>query len=100
MMRRIPLAAALAILSLPALAATQGEAEAALEAAQAAETQALAAKAAWTPTEAALKKARAALDAEKWDEAKAEADEALALAKLSVEQAEEQKKVWRNAVFR
>jgi len=100
MMRKIVLAAALAIFSLPALAATQGEAEAALEAAQAAEAQALAAKAAWTPTEAALKKAGAALEAGEWDEAKAQADAALALARLSLEQASEQKTLWRNAVFR
>ena len=100
MIRAIFLAAGLAILSLPALAATQAEAEAALAAAQAAETEAVAAKAAWTSTEAALTQAKKALAAGKWDEAKAAADEALTLAKLSVEQANEQKTSWRNAVFR
>ncbi len=100
MIRALFLAAGLAMLSLPALAATQAEAEAALAAAQAAEAEAFAAKAAWTPTEAALSEAKKALDAGNWDAAKAAADEAAALAKLSVEQANEQKTSWRNAVFR
>ena len=100
MMRSIVLAAGIAMLSLPALAATQAEAEAALAAAQAAESEAVAAKAAWTTTEAGLTIARKALDAGKWDEAKAAADEALTQARLSVEQANEQKTSWHNAVFR
>jgi hypothetical protein len=100
MKRSILLAAGLVMLSLPALAATQAEAEAALAAARAAESEAVAAKAAWIPTETALTKAAKALAAEKWDEAKLAADEALALARLSVEQANEQKTSWRNAVFR
>ena len=100
MIRSILLAAGLTVLSLPALAATQAEAQAAFAAAQAAESEALAAKAAWTPTEADLTKAQKALAAGQWDQAKAAADEALTLAKLSVEQANEQKTSWRNAVFR
>lgn len=100
MIRAIFLAAGAAILSLPALAATQAEAEATIAAAQAAESEAVAAKAAWTSTEAALIQAKKALGAGKWDEAKAAADEALTQAKLSVEQANEQKTSWRNAVFR
>lgn len=100
MIRAIVLAAGLAWPSLPALAATQAEAEAALAAAQAAESEAIAAKAAWTPTEAALSNAKKALAAGKWDEAKAAANEAMTLAKLSVEQANEQKTSWRNAVVR
>jgi hypothetical protein len=100
MIRAIFLAAGVAILSLPAFAATQAEAEAALAAAQAAAEEALAAKAAWTTTEANLTTATKALAAGKWDAAKAAANEALALAKLSVEQANEQKTLWRNAVFR
>ncbi|WP_298357186.1 hypothetical protein [Rhodoblastus sp.] len=100
MIRSILLAFGLALLSLPAVAATQAEAEAALAAAQAAESEALAAKAAWTTTEADLTKAQKALAARQWDQAKAAADEALTLAKRSVEQANEQKTSWRNAVFR
>jgi len=100
MIRAVLLAAGVAVLSLPALAATQAEAEAALAAAKAAETEALAAKAAWTTTEANLSKSVKALAACNWEEAKATADEALALARRSVEQAEEQKTIWRNAVFR
>ncbi|MGB9114544.1 hypothetical protein [Bradyrhizobium sp.] len=99
MMRSIFLAAGLVVLSLPALAATQAEAEAAVAAAEAVESGAIAAKAAWTTTEANLTKARKALAASKWDEAKAAADEAATLAKLSIEQANEQKTVWRNAIF-
>jgi glucan biosynthesis protein len=101
MIRTIALAAGVAILSLPALAATtQADAQAALAAAQAVENDALAAKAAWTTTEANLTKSAKALAAGKWDEAKAAADEALALAKLSIEQANAQKTIWRNAVVR
>jgi hypothetical protein len=99
MIRSILLAAGLTVLSAPAVAATQVEAQAALAAAQAAESEALAAKAAWTTTEADLIKAQKALAAGQWDQAKAAADEALTLAKLSVEQANEQKTSWRNAVF-
>ncbi len=100
MIRAIILAAGLALLSLPAVAATRAEAEAALAAAQAAESEAIAAKAAWTATENALSGALKAIAAGKWDEAKAIADEAMTLAKLSVEQANEQKTSWRNAVVR
>jgi hypothetical protein len=99
MMRAILLAAGLAMLSLPALAASQAEAEAALAAAQAAEAEAVVAKAAWIPTETALTEAKEALAAGNWNAAKAAADKALALAKLSVEQANEQKTSWRISVF-
>ena len=99
MIRALLLSLGLVTLSLPALAADQAEAEAALKAAQAAEAEAFAAKAAWTTTEATLKQAKAALDAGKWDAAKTAADEAATLAKLSVEQANEQKTSWRIAVF-
>lgn len=100
MMRSFFLAAGFALLTLPAFAATQAEAEAAVAAAVAAEAEAIAAKAAWTTTESALADARKAIAAGKWDEAKTTADEALAMARLSIEQANEQKAVWRNAVFR
>lgn len=92
-------AAGLAMLSLPALAATQAEAEAAVSAAEAAEAEAIAAKAAWTTTEKYLTNAKTALAAGNWDAAKSAADEALELAKLSIEQANEQKELWPLAVF-
>ena len=100
MMRVIFVATSFAMLGLPALAATQEEAEAALAAAQATETDALNAKAAWIPTETALTDAKKAIAAGNWDAAKKAADEALALAKLSIEQANEQTTSWRIAVFR
>ena len=100
MMRSFFLATGFAMLALPAFAATQAEAEAAVAAAPAAEADAIAATAAWTTTESALADAKKAIVAGKWDEAKAAADEAMAMARLSIEQANEQKTSWRNAVFR
>lgn len=104
MIRAMFVAAGMAMLTLPALvapalAATQDEAQAALTAAQAAEAEAVAAKAAWLPTETDLKEAQKALGAGNWDAAKAAADEALVLAKRSIEQANEQKQDWRIEVF-
>ena len=100
MMRAIAFAAGLAMVCLPAYAATQAEAEAAFNDAKAAEAEAVAAKAAWIPTETALTESRKQLTAGNWDAAKKAADEALALARRSVEQANEQKTSWRIAVFR
>ena len=60
----------------------------------------MAAKAAWTPTEAALKDAEKSLAAKDWDTAKAAADEALALATRSLAQSHEQKTLWQDAVIR
>lgn len=101
MIRSIAGAIALATLSLSTLAATtQEEAQAALAAAQTAESEALAAKAAWMPTEATLTEARKAFGDGHWDQAKAAADKALSLARLSLQQANQQKTAWRDAVFR
>lgn len=97
--RAIFVAAGLAMLSLPAAAASQAEAEAAVSAAEAIETQAIEAKAAWTTTEKFLKTAKTALESGDWDAAKAAADEAQALAKLSIDQANEEKELWPLAVF-
>lgn len=111
MIRAMFVAAGVAMLSLPALAApapapatpaaaaTQDDAQAALTAARAAEAEAVAAKAAWIPTETDLTKAQKALDDGNWDAAKAAADEALTLAKRSVEQANEEKTLWHLEVF-
>lgn len=82
----------------PALAG-KPEAEAALAAATAEEAQAKTAQAAWTPTEQALQAARKALAAGDWAAAQTEAEEALALARRSLEQAAEQKTLWRDAVL-
>jgi hypothetical protein len=54
----------------------------------------------WVPTETALKDARAALAAQKWDDAQAAATEALALAQRSIAQSHEQATAWRDAVVR
>ena len=81
-----------------AWAASEAEAKTSLDAARAEESKAKAAKAAWTPTEAALAAATKALAARDFDVAKASADEALALARRSIQQAEEQKSAWREVV--
>jgi hypothetical protein len=103
MKRTILVAVGLAMLSLPVQAATppttQAEAEAALAAAQKVEATAVALEDAWVPTEADLKTAEKAIAAQDWDAAKVAADKALVLANLSVEQANEQKSVWRLSVF-
>lgn len=100
MNRSIFLSLVLVALAVPAYAASQAEAQAAYAAAQAAHAQAVAAKTAWTPGEAALKKAREALDAKQWDDAKAAAETVQTLARLSMQQARDQKDLWRNAVLR
>jgi len=81
-------------------AATEADAAASLSAAVAMEAKAREAQAAWTPTETALAAAKKALDSKNFELAKQQADEALALAKRSLEQAEQQKSVWRDAVVR
>ncbi len=83
-----------------AMAATQPDAEATFKAAQSEEALAKAEQAAWTTTETTLADAQKSLTAQKWDEAKALADEALALAKRSRAQATEQKTLWQDAVIR
>ena len=54
----------------------------------------------WTTTASEMKKAKAAADAGKFDEAVKHAQEAEALAKASAAQAKEQKKLWMDAVIR
>ncbi len=87
------------VLPSAARAATEAQAMSSLEAARAAEALARAAKSAWTPTETALSAAEKAFAAKDFDTAKDRADEAAALAKRSIEQAEEQKSVWRDAII-
>jgi hypothetical protein len=83
-----------------AVAATADDFKAAYAKAEAAEKGAAAVKNRWTATEATLKKAKAAADAGKFDEAVKMAQHAEALANASTAQAKEQEKLWPDAVIR
>jgi multidrug resistance efflux pump len=87
-------------LATTALAASADDFKAAYAKAETAIKQAHALKNEWTTTGAALKKAKAAADVGKFDEAVKHAQEAEALANGSIAQAEEQKKLWMDAVVR
>jgi len=100
LLRTLGLVLILAALAAPARAATEADAKAAIDAAKAEEAKAIAAQAAWTPTEDALAAAQKALAAGQFDQAAMSANTALALAKRSVEQASEQKTLWQDAVIR
>lgn len=101
-MRRGILALTVATMLAPtmAVAATKTDAEAAIAAARKTEKAAGAVQNQWLPTETALKMAAKALAAGKYDEATATAKRAQALAELSIRQAREQDKLWRNEVVR
>lgn len=96
----LALAAAAVLAPGLALAATQADAQAALDAARKAEAAAGAVHNQWTPTEDALKEAAKAMAAGKYDDAVAASKRAQALAERSVEQAREQAKLWQNEVIR
>jgi len=98
----IGLAAALSIAGLAsaAFAASADDYKAALAKAEAAVKEAHALKNEWTTTGAALKAAKAAADAGKFDDAVKHAQDAEALANASVAQAKEQEKLWPEAVIR
>lgn len=102
-MKALALALSISFLGVPALAAgqpaDQASAEAALAAAQKLEGEAAALKNRWIPTETALKAATAAFKDSHWDEAKASADQAAALAQASIAQAHEEQTAWRDAVI-
>ena len=83
-----------------AAAATADDAKAALAKAEAAMKQAHALKNEWTTTAKALQEAKKAADAGNFDEAVKQAEGAEALAKGSIAQAEEQKKLWPDAAVR
>jgi uncharacterized protein YceK len=83
-----------------AMAASADDFKAAYGKAEAAAKQALTMKTGWTTTDSALKKAKKAADEGKFDDAIKQAKEAEALAKASIAQAEEQKKIWKNAIVR
>lgn len=96
----IGLALAVGLGATAALAASAEDFKAAYAKAEATEKQAVAMKTSWTTTVAALKSAKAAADAGKFDDAVALAQRAEALAKASIDQAESEKKLWRDAVIR
>ena len=83
-----------------AFAASADDFKAAYAKAEAAIKQAHALKNEWTTTGAAMKAAEKAADAGKFDDAVKHAEQAEALAKASIAQAQEQKKLWKNAVIR
>lgn len=83
-----------------ALAASADDFKTAYATAEAAAKQALAMKTGWLTTDKELKAAKKAADAGKFDDAVKHAKEAEALAKASIAQAEEQKKLWKDAVIR
>jgi multidrug resistance efflux pump len=83
-----------------AFAASPDDFKAAYAKAEAAIKQAHALKNEWTTTDAAMKAAKKAADAGKFDDAVKHAEQAEALAKASIAQAQEQKKLWKNAVIR
>ena len=83
-----------------AFAASADDFKAASAKAEAAMKEAHALKNEWTTTAAAMKAAKKAADAGKFDEAVKHAQEAEALAHASVAQAKEQATAWRDAVVR
>jgi hypothetical protein len=92
--------ASLAGFATAALAASADDFKAAFDKAQAADKQAAALHNQGTTTEDALKDAKKAADAGKFDDAVKHAQEAEALAHASAAQAKEQEKLWPDAVIR
>jgi multidrug resistance efflux pump len=97
---RFAMVAAVAGFATASLAATADDYKAAAAKADAAIKQAHALKNEWTTTGAAMKAAKAAADAGKFDEAVKHAQDAEALANGSIVQAKEQQKLWPDAVVR
>jgi hypothetical protein len=83
-----------------AFAASADDFKAAYGKAEAASKKALAMKTGWLTTTKELKAAKKAADGGKFDDAVKHAKEAEALANASIAQAEEQKKLWKDAVVR
>lgn len=98
-MRTAILALVAALWSLPALAATKADAEAALDAAAKLEAQTDPGNR-WLPAEAAMKAAKAAMAKGDWDQATAAAARARELISTSIEQSKEQETAWQDAVLR
>jgi hypothetical protein len=97
---RLAVLASVAGFATAAVAASADDYKAAAAKADAAIKQAHALKNEWTTTGAAMKAAKAAADAGKFDEAVKHAQEAEALANGSIAQAKEQEKLWPDAVVR
>jgi len=91
---------ALMALVMPAHAATQAEAEAALAAAQKAEAEATKYDNRWVPAEAALQAAETAIAQQAWDTVVVQANTARAMGVRAVEQSKEQETAWHDAVIR
>lgn len=85
-------------MTVPALAASADDYKAAYAKAEAAAKQAVKMKTAWTTTGKALKAAKKAAKAGKYDAALKQANKAKALADASIAQAKEQAKIWHDAV--
>jgi hypothetical protein len=96
----VALVAAAATFAAPALAASADDFKAALVKAEAANKRAAEMKNQWTTTGQTIAAARKAADAGKFEEAVKLAEHAEALANGSIAQAEEQKKIWADAVIR
>ncbi|HXD44476.1 MAG TPA: hypothetical protein VN655_05005 [Pseudolabrys sp.] len=97
---RLAVIASIAGFTTASLAATADEAKSAIEKAETADKQAAALKNQWTTAEKALKNAKAAVAAGKFDDAVKQAQEAEALSNASAAQAKEQDKLWPEAVVR
>jgi len=87
-------------LPVAAQAADKAQAETAVAGAASAEDAAARLGNRWIPAEASLKTAKAALSSGNWDIAVTEATKARLLADRAVEQSNEQKTAWRDAVIR
>jgi chitodextrinase len=95
----LALALGMAASASAAFAASADDYKAAYAKAQAVEKQAVQMKTSWTTTVNALKEAKQAGDAGKFDEAVELAGQAEALANASIAQAKEQQEHWREAVI-
>jgi hypothetical protein len=83
-----------------AYAASADDFKAAYAKAEAASKKALELKTGWTTTDKALKAAKKAADAGKFEDAVKQANKAEALANASIAQHDQQKKLWKDAVIR
>ena len=97
---KLAVALSLGAFASAAWAASADDYKMALAKAEAASKEAHTLKNEWTTTKDALKDAKKAADAGKFDDAVKYAQEAEALAKASAEQAKEQEKLWPEAVVR
>ncbi len=97
---RLAVILSLAGLTTAAFAASSSDFETAYASAAAAAKQAVRMKTAWTTTGKALKAAKKAAGAGRYDDAVKLAGRAKALAEASIAQSKEQAKVWQDAVLR